>query len=186
MLLSLTAGYGFGGFGASVPQYERALEMPVRNTPGSRFVYGGIALQVFGAVLARKLADRNQTPHDYLRERILEPAGVAIDKWRELPDGTRPLPTGAFLSADNWLAYGRYVISQHAHFAECFKGSAVNERYGLGWWLGARNAPPDLIYASGSGGQALYIVPSLRLAVVLFGRKAIAHERFLKRLVPGK
>ena len=71
MLLSLTAGYGFGGLGASVPAYERALAMPLRNEPSTRFVYGGISLQVFGAVLARKLAPHGQTPHAYLRERIL-------------------------------------------------------------------------------------------------------------------
>ena len=182
MLLSLTAGYGFGGLGASVPPFERALDVPVKNVPGSRFVYGGISLQVFGAVLARRLADRNQTPHEYLRERILEPAGVTVDKWRELRDGTYPLPTGAFLSANDWLAYGRYVVSQHAHFAECFNGSLANERYGLGWWLSARSAPPDIVYASGSNGQALYVAPSLDLVIVRFGRKAIPHEAFLKRV----
>lgn len=46
MLLSLTAGFGFGGLGASVPSYERALAMPLRDEPGTRFTYGGIPLQV--------------------------------------------------------------------------------------------------------------------------------------------
>lgn len=182
MLLSLTAGYGFGGLGAGVPPYERALQMPLKNAPGSRFVYGGISLQVFGASLSRKLAHRQQTPHEYLRERVLRPAGVSVEKWRELPDGTHPLPTGAFLSVKNWLAYGAYVLDRRAALTECFIGSTANPRYGLGWWLGARNAPEDLAYASGSGGQALYLVPSLGLVVARFGRKAIAHETFLKRL----
>lgn len=181
MLLSLTAGYGFGGLGASVPQYERAVGIPLKNTPGSRFVYGGISLQVFGALLARKLVHRKQTPHDYLRERVLQPAGVSVETWRELPDGTRPLPTGAFLCASDWLAYGRYIASHRAQFSECFTGSIANPRYGLGWWLGARNAPQDLVYASGSGGQALYVVPSLDLVMARFGRKTIPHETFLKR-----
>ena len=104
---------------------------------GTAFTYGGIALQVFGAVLARKLAARSQTPHDYLRERILRPAGVEVAKWRTLSDGTHPLPTGAFLTAENWLAYGRYVLRERDSLAECFTGSAANARYGLGWWLGA-------------------------------------------------
>jgi CubicO group peptidase (beta-lactamase class C family) len=182
MLLSLTAGYGFGGLGASVPPYDRALVMQLRNEPGTQFVYGGISLQVFGAVLARKLANRGQTPHEYLQERILKPAGISIDRWKELPDGTHPLPTGAFLNAENWLAYGRYIVAQRTRFAECFIGSEANPRYGLGWWLGARNAPPDLAYASGSNGQALYVSLSLDVIVVRFGSKTIAHETFLKRL----
>jgi CubicO group peptidase (beta-lactamase class C family) len=183
MLLSLTAGFGFGGLGAAVPVYQRALEMPLKNEPGTRFTYGGIPLQVFGAVLAHKLAGRNLTPHDYLRERILDPAGVRVASWRSLGDGTHPLPTGASLCATDWLTYGRYVIRERDRLAPCFEGSPVNARYGLGWWLGARNAPKDLVYASGSAGQALYLVPSLDLAVVHFGKSAsYRHETFFKRL----
>lgn len=183
MLLSLTAGFGFGGLGAAVPTYEKALAIPLRDEPGSAFTYGGIPLQVFGAVLARKLAHHNLTPHAYLRERVLQPAGVAVAKWRTLTDGTHPLPTGAFLSAANWLAYGRFVLAQRAKLALCFEGSGVNRHYGLTWWLGARSAPADLVYASGSAGQALYIVPSLDLVVVRFGKSSsYRHETFLKRL----
>ncbi|MBV8372662.1 MAG: beta-lactamase family protein [Candidatus Eremiobacteraeota bacterium] len=183
MLLSLTAGFGFGGLGKAVPSYERALGMTLKTEPGSTFTYGGIPLQVFGAVFARKLAPRNQTPHRYLRERILQPAGVEIANWRTLPDATQPLPTGAFLTAQNWLAYGQYVLREHQTLAECFRGSPANARYGLGWWLGVTGAPADLVYASGSGGQAMYLVPSLKLAVVHFGKSAsYKHDALLKRL----
>jgi CubicO group peptidase (beta-lactamase class C family) len=140
-------------------------------------------LQVFGAVFARKLDARKLTPHEYLRERVLDRAGVQVAKWRRLSDGTYPLPTGASLRAEDWLAYGRFVIAQRAALAACFEGSVPNARYGLGWWLGARGAPPDLVYASGSAGQALYLVPSLDLAVVHFGKSpSYRHEAFLKRL----
>src|SRR5215469_7084668 len=50
MLLSLTSGFGFGGLGSAVPVYDRALAMSLKNEPGSTFTYGGIPLQVFGAV----------------------------------------------------------------------------------------------------------------------------------------
>ena len=182
MLLSLTAGLGFGGLGASVPPYDRALAATLRDEPGSRFTYGGIPLQVFGAVLAMKLASRGLSPHEYLRERILDPAGVSIAAWRTLGDGTLPLPTGASLSAAAWLAYGRFVNANRPSLAACFEGSAAGARYGLGWWLGARGAPPDLVYASGSAGQALYLVPSLDLTIVRFGKSAsYRHETFLRR-----
>jgi CubicO group peptidase (beta-lactamase class C family) len=183
MLLSLTAGFGFGGLGASVPEYDRALAIPLKNEPGSRFTYGGIPLQVFGAVFTRKLASRGITPHEYLRVRVLDPAGVRIASWRKLRDGTHPLPTGASLRADDWLAYARLVTRERELFAPSFEGSSANTRYGLGWWLGAGGAPSDLVYASGSGGQALYLVPSLELAIVHFGKSSsYRHEAFLKRL----
>lgn len=186
MLLTLTAGFGFGGLGANVPTYDRALAMPLRDEPGTRFSYGGIPLQVFGAVLARKLAGKS-TPHEYLRERVLERARVRIPHWRKLSDGTQPLPTGASLHVADWLAYGRFVLTHRAAFLSCFQGSAVNARYGLAWWLGVRGAPNDLVYASGSAGQALYLAPSLGVCIVHFGRSSsYRHESFLKRIFVQK
>ena len=184
MLLSLTSGFGFGGLGSAVPLYDRALAMTLKNEPGSTFTYGGIPLQVFGAVLARKLAP--ETPHEYLARCVLEPAGVAVASWRSLADGTKPLPTGASLTADAWIAYGRYVLRERKRFAQCFAGSRANARYGLGWWLGAAGAPADLFYASGSGGQGMYVAPSRRVVAVHYGKSAsYKHDALLKRLFAG-
>jgi CubicO group peptidase (beta-lactamase class C family) len=184
MLLSLTAGFGFGGLGNAVPSYERALGMALKNEPGTTFTYGGIPLQVFGAWFTRKLSPRGVTPQAYLEERVLRSAGAAVASWRTLADGTQPLPTGAFLTAPNWLAYGRYVLRERATLRECFEGSAANPRYGLGWWLAPKDVPADVVYASGSGGQGLYLVASLGLAVVHYGKSAsYKHEALLKRLL---
>lgn len=192
-LLALTSGIGFGGLGTAVPTYERALAAPIKDEPGERFTYGGIPLQVFGAVLVQKLAPRGLTPHAYLRERLLDPIGLEIGSWRTLKDGTQPLPTGAFLTAQAWLRWGTLVLDggrrqgralvRAASLEPCFAGSAANPHYGLGWWLRPLEAPPASVYASGSGGQALYIVPSERTVVVKFGQSAsYKHDAFLKRL----
>jgi CubicO group peptidase (beta-lactamase class C family) len=184
MLLSLTSGFGFGGLGSAVPPYSRALATELKNEPGTTFTYGGIPLQAFGAVLAQKLSPK--TPHQYLRERVLEPAGVRVAFWRKLTDGTQPLPTGASLTPGDWLAYGRFVLRERAALAECFVGSNANPRYGLGWWLRSTGAPDDLFYASGSGGQGLYVVPSLDVVAVHFGKSAsYKHDALLKRLFSG-
>ena len=72
---------------------------------------------------------------------------------------------------------------ERSALAPCFEGSAANARYGLGWWLGARGAPSDLVYASGSAGQALYLVPSLDVTIVHFGKSSsYRHETFFKRV----
>jgi|SRR5579864_5440283 len=181
-LLQLTSGIGFGGLGSAVPTYVKALAVDLKNEPGTTFTYGGIPLQVFGAVLARKLEAQRQTPHEYLRRRILDPIGMHVAKWRTLADGAHPLPTGAFVAASEWLKYGHFVCERRAEFAECFRGSDVNPRYGLGWWLGSPNAPSDLVYASGAAGQALYVIPSLQTVVVRFGNSSsYKHDAFLKR-----
>lgn len=182
-LLSLTAGVPFGGLGSAVPTYEKALAAQQRSAPGSTFTYGGIPLQIFGAVFAERLRPLGMTPHEYLRARILEPSGVAVSSWRKLKDGTQPLPTGAFLTAGNWARYGKFAARNAEQYAECFQGTDANPRYGLCWWLAPAGAPADLFYASGSGGQAMYVAPSEQVVAVRFGEGgSFNHEAFLKRL----
>ena len=193
-LLQLTSGIGFGGLGSAVPTYAKALATPLVSEPGQRFVYGGIPLQVFGAVLQRKLHRRSPSPHAYLQERILDPIGLRIASWRKLPDGTQPLPTGALVAAGEWLKFGRMIaaggvykekmVVRRGSLERCFQGSTANPRYGLCFWLSPLPSHPDLAYASGSGGQALYVVPSQDLVVVKFGdSRSYKHETFLRALL---
>lgn len=184
MLLSMTAGYGFGGLGASVPTYEKALTIPLKNRPGEIFTYGGIPLQVFGAFFARVLQSRGETPHEYLQRRVLESARVRIDEWRTLSDGAHPLPTGVQLRASEWLAYGRYMLKHTKENAEALRGTSANARYGLCWWLAPAGVPDDTFYASGSAGQGLYIVPSHDLVIVHFAKStSYKHDALLKKLL---
>jgi len=193
-LLQLTSGIGFGGLGSAVPTYDAALATELKNPPGETFTYGGIPLQVFGAVLARKLAPRGISPHDYLRERVLDPIGLRVANWRALKDGTHPLPTGAFLTAREWLKFG-LLVRDRGHWeqktvvpedalARCFTGSRANPRYGLAWWLSPLPNQPEIVYASGSGGQALYVLPPENAVVVKFGNASSwKHDAFLKKLL---
>lgn len=191
-LLALTSGYGFGGLGNAVPTAQRALELPLKNEPGSVFTYGGIPLQVFGELLRRKVAPRYDSPQAYLRARVLEPIGMVIADWRTLRDGTRPLPTGAFVTAAEWLRYGGLLLERGAgvvnaaSFAQCTTGSTPNPSYGLGLWLVRREAELVTYYASGAGGQGLYVLPRRRIVAVHFGAgTSWNHAAFLKRLEVG-
>lgn len=185
-LLNLTAGVPFGGLGSAVPGYEKALAAEQRNAPGTTFTYGGIPLQLFGAVFSQRLKPLGLTPHEYLHSRILQPNGVHVASWRSLKDGTHPLPAGAFLTAADWARYGAYAARNATEYAECFHGSRANPRYGLCWWLSPPGAPANLFYASGSGGQAMYVLPSEQIVAVRFGAGgSFNHEAFLKRLFAG-
>ncbi|MBV8081982.1 MAG: beta-lactamase family protein [Candidatus Eremiobacteraeota bacterium] len=184
-LLQLTSGFGFGGLGSAVPTFEKALAMPLKNEPGRVFTYGGIPLQVFGAVLQRKLTSSELTPHDYLEARVLDPIGMRVASWRKLADGSQPLPTGAFVAASEWLKYGAYVCNA-ADLQPCFDGSSINPKYGLGFWLAPSFEPAygKIAYASGAAGQVMYIIPSQKTVVVRFGAsKSFNHQTFLMRLL---
>jgi CubicO group peptidase (beta-lactamase class C family) len=193
-LLNLTAGFGFGGLGNAVPTGSAAIEMPLTTMPGTTFTYGGIALQVFGEVLRRKLSPRGLEPHDYLRERILTPLGITVSSWRTLKDGTHPLPTGAVIDPLEWIKYGQFLLDrgsfkgkkvlEEASVTACFEPTRANPRYGLGFWLSPFPDYPWIAYASGSGGQALYLLVSLGVVVVHFGASnSWKHETFLKKLL---
>jgi CubicO group peptidase (beta-lactamase class C family) len=188
-LLSLTSGHGFGGLGNAVPEPERALAIPLKNTPGTVFTYGGVPLQVFGEILRRKIVPRFASPNAYLRERIFDRIGLTVDRWRRLRDGTQTLPTGAFVSATEWLKYGQLLLARGADvvseqgFAACVSGSALNPKYGLGLWLDGRMDGLNAVYASGAGGQGLYILPSKRIVAVHFSQSSSwNHPAFLTRL----
>jgi CubicO group peptidase (beta-lactamase class C family) len=195
MLLQMTAGVGFGGLGNAVPSYAAALQTMLKREPETAFTYSGIPLQIFGAVFARKLEVLGLTPHAFLHARILDPIGMTIASWRELNDGTNPLPTGAFVGAREWLKYGALIagggifhgkrIVPSDVIAECLKPTDIAPRYGLGWWLGGpKGAPADAAYASGAAGQALYVIPSLNLVAVHFSKSTSwDHNAFLRRLL---
>jgi len=191
-LLNMTAGFGFGGLGSAVPTGAAAIAAPLKTMPGATFTYGGIPLQVFGEVLRRKLGGRE--PHDYLRERVLDPIGLAIASWRTLKDGTRPLPTGASLGPYEWLKFGQLLLErgtykgkkilEPASLAACFEPTRANQRYGLGFWLSPFPELPSIAYASGSGGQALYVLFSLETVVVHLGASGSwKHDTFLRKLL---
>jgi CubicO group peptidase (beta-lactamase class C family) len=191
-LLTLTSGYGFGGLGNAVPTPAHALEIPLKNAPGVVFTYGGIPLQIFGEILRRKVALAYESPHAYLAARVLAPIGMAVDHWRKLRDGTQPLPTGAFVAASEWLKYGFLLLERGAgvidaaHFDACVTATTANPAYGLGLWLVWRDGKLAALYASGAGGQGLYVLPERRIVAVRFGQSTSwNHGAFLKRLELG-
>ena len=165
------------------------MQIPLKDEPGSVFTYGGIPLQVFGEVLRRKVAPRFASPQAYLHARVLERIGMSIADWRRLRDGTAPLPTGAFATAPAWLAFGELLLARasgvisSAGFEACTTGSVANPAYGMGLWLVRRDDRLDAIYASGAGGQGLYVIPQRGIVAVRFGQSSSwNHAAFLKRL----
>ena len=193
-LLGLTSGLPFGGLGAGVPTFDAAIAKPLAQMPGTTFTYSGIPLQVFGAVFSRKLAPRGLTALAYLKQRIFDPIGLSIGSWRKLKDGMETLPTGAFLTAHDWSKFGQLLLQggkwsgkrviQQSTIDECWQLGKINERYGLGFWLHEpRDKEQFVAYASGAGGQGLYIIPSKNAVIVHFGQSnSYNHERFLRRI----
>jgi CubicO group peptidase (beta-lactamase class C family) len=150
-------------------KYTHAVSLPGRAEPGAFFRYGPSHFYAFGELIRRKLEPGNQSPLEYLRARILDPIGCSFEKWVHDGAGNVHIPNGCYMTAREWLKFGRLVLDE-GHWqgaqivaaeplAECFRPSRANPGYGLTWWLnfpGGQGADPRLKAPEGSPGGFIY------------------------------
>jgi len=142
-LLTLTSGIDTGDNGRP-PTYAEAIKYDIKHEPGTTFEYGPVPFQVFGELMRRKLASKNETPLDYLKRRILNHIKLQVAFWTHR-DGQPSLPSGAFLTAREWAKFGQFILQggewegkqiiSKKLLEECFTGTKANPNYGLTFWL---------------------------------------------------
>ncbi len=115
-----------------------AASLPHVADPGSAFIYGPSALQVFHLVLKTKL--KGETPTHYLERRVLRRLGLGSQRYLKDRAGNPLLATGWFLSARQWSKMGEVALRGGApvvsgsSMAQCWRGSSANRAFSLGWW----------------------------------------------------
>jgi len=129
-------------------KYRYAVGLPGRTEPGTQFRYGPSHFYAFGELIRRKLEAREQSPLDYLEARVLDPIGCRFERWVHDGAGNVHIPNGCYMTAREWLKFGRLVLDRgrwdgqqivaSKPLAECFRPSAANPGYGLTWWLNTR------------------------------------------------
>ena len=205
-LLNLTSGFSAGKIG-QVPTYATALKAPLIALPGRSFQYGPIPFQIFGELMRRKLAPRKESAVTYLKRSVLTPIGLKLSDWKLTPDGNPDLASGAALTAREWGKLGRLLAHQGRWYDEkvlnkkllkqCYKGSSVNQSYGIAFWLNTPGlspfnkpqqflaaAPKDAVMAAGADGQRLYVIPSQKLVIVRFGHSGRFEDEAFLSLLP--
>jgi CubicO group peptidase (beta-lactamase class C family) len=121
-----------------------AIGAPLVANPGSRFIYGPSALQVFHQVLKQKLHE--ETPTHYLERRVLTPLGLGSQRYLADSAGNPLLAAGWLLTARQWAKLGHLVLAdgvpviKPSSLAQCWRGSTANQAFSLGWWNN-RSAP---------------------------------------------
>lgn len=157
-LLSLTSGIDVGQ-NLRPPAYSSAVKNTSKYEPGEKFQYGPAPFQIFGEVMRRKLAEKNESVLDYLKRRIFEPIGLKTDRWT-LQEGQPNLPSGAFLTAREWIKFGRMLkdggkwngkqIIRKPLLDELSKGSKANPNYGVTFWLNrSHNGQANVVDTTG-------------------------------------
>ncbi len=137
------------GFAMQVNEYgnrdRAALRLPMVAEPGGSFIYGPSPLQVFHAVLKAKL--RNQSPTDYLEQRVLRRLHLGPQRYLRDRAGNPLLSAGFLLTARQWALLGKLVLAQGRPvvrpdlLAQSWQGSPANRAFSLGWWN--NQAAPD-------------------------------------------
>ena len=165
-------------FGAD-DQTTYAIQHPLRREPGTRFVYSNANSQLMEPILRRAT---NLAPHDYLRQKLLDPIGIDVNQvgyWRDADPGhaltyccldMRPVDFARFglLFARSGTWNGESIISPN--FIE--QSTTGSFYYGLQWWLineSRFGEPPPWtgFQALGLDGQHIIVWPEADVVVVV-------------------
>ncbi len=151
------------------------LDSPMSVDPGTRFSYNTGSSHLLSAIVQK--ATRGSTL-DFAKSHLFGPLGISDVSWSADAQGVsfggfglqmepRDLAKLGELYRNGGAWEGRQIVSA-AWVRESVKPrSVVSEslRYGYQWWL----QPSGGYAAKGYGGQLLWVVPELRLVVVMTG-----------------
>jgi CubicO group peptidase (beta-lactamase class C family) len=117
-----------------------AIKRPIVSSPGNSFIYGPCSLQVFHAILKRKLARKGELPKHYLERRVLAPLGLGPQRYVPDNSGNPLLAAGMVLTARMWASFGKMLVHEGRPLIsaptmhESCEGSSANRSFGLGLW----------------------------------------------------
>lgn len=163
-------------------RYRYILSLPIVGPPGVKWTYCGAATELLGRLIAK---GTGQTLVEYARQALFDPLGLGPTEWTVDDKGEPRAASGGRMRPPDLLRIGQLVLANGAWQgkqivpADWLKRSmtptvAIPGRgsYGWHWYLGelpvgTPRRPEPTISAIGWGGQRLYLVPALDLAVVM-------------------
>jgi CubicO group peptidase (beta-lactamase class C family) len=168
-------------------RYRYILERRVIAEPGRRWTYSGGATALIGRIIAK---GAGKSLHTFAREALFDPLGIGPTEWASAADGEPFAASGlrmtpgdlvriGVMMSDGGMWEGRQVVPAEWLDRCIAPFASVDEtrRFGYQWYLGdfAFGKPigwaPEHLErwwgANGNGGQRLYVLPGLKLAVAI-------------------
>lgn len=162
-------------------------ERPMARPAGEQFVYNTANTIILAEVISRKVG---MPFEQFVAEALFAKMGITRWRWEYGPNGVVQAGGGLNLSPDDMLKIGQLYLNDGVWDGERLVSSAwVQESlevktsipnyldYGYHWWLvpdSSRLAQPlktnDAYFASGLGGNYVWVVPHLDLVVVITAR----------------
>ena len=179
---------------------SHALGRPLRDEPGTRFYYSNIDAHLLALALSRRLG---VTLIAFAREALFAPLGIEGVDWPIGQDGVANGASELRLTAPDLLRIGQMMrdggrwrdrqVVPTAFVREASSRQIASDLpargpkalwgYGFLWWTSS--TPVDNLpafYATGYGGQFIYVVPALQLVVATLTEQAsreVAHRTAL-------
>ncbi len=175
--LERTSGENYGRWVSSRNWVRFAMARPFVDEPGGAMLYSTGNTHLLSAMLTRA---SGRDTHVLMRDWLAAPLGIAIPPWSRDPQGIyfggndmmmspRSLARFGELYRLGGVIDGRRIIPAH-WIDESWTPRTVSPwsggQYGYGWFVGTSRGHP-LRFAWGYGGQMLFIVPDLKLTVVM-------------------
>ena len=185
--LERTSGENYGRWVSSPNWVRYALSRPFVDEPGGAMLYSTGSTHLLSAMLTRA---SGRSTHALAREWLGGPLGIEVPVWPRDPQGVyfggndmlmspRALARFGELYRTGGTVGGRRVVPA-AWIVESWKPRTVSPwsggEYGYGWFVGDARGHP-VRFAWGYGGQMLYILPDLRLTVVMTSDATGARDR---------
>ena len=191
-LLSMRAGLArtsglqnYGRWVSSPNWVDFALSREFIDEPGGAMMYSTGNTHLLSAILTDT---SGHSTWELARDWLGEPLGMTIPQWARDPQGIYVGGNEMSLSPHDLLrfgemyrhggVYGGYQVVPRAWVRASWTVHTIDDLgrgYGYGWFIASALGQP-VYYAWGFGGQMLYVVPTLKLTVVVTSDTATRSE----------
>jgi CubicO group peptidase (beta-lactamase class C family) len=161
-----------------------AIALPMIFKPGEKYIYNDICPMLIGAIIEevskKKLSD-------FAKENLFTPLGIREFYWYTAQNGRTGPMGNLYISALDFAKIGQLVLNKGSWLGkQLISSSWINEiskkkfdlsaidpfasGYGHFWFIGnrtANNKRYDYFYASGNGGNLLFVIPSKNMVICL-------------------
>lgn len=160
--------------------YRYTLDLPMVSAPGESSFYCTAGINLIGGALQR--ATGMSLPR-FFQENFADPLEISYYQMNLSPTGDAYMGGGIRLRPRDFLKLGqvylndgvwkgRRLVSQQWVRQSAAAHAAMNQPddYGFGWWRQTFKVDTrsiDTFFASGNGGQMLFVVPELKLTVMI-------------------
>ena len=175
--LETTSNRNYGRWVQSGNWIRHILTRPMVDRPGGRRIYSTGNTHLLSAILAEA---SGMSTLEFGRRHLAEPLGFSLPAWYQDPQGVyfggneMQMTPRAMLSVGELVLAcgthdGRRVVSEQwvrASLVPRSRSERSGREYGYGWWMRTL-AGYQAYYAWGYGGQFIFVIPEVRMVVVM-------------------